>query len=148
MSGGNGQGQSKRIPLRQRRRLSLELVAGAPVAALLWLLLLRWLLGVWSFTFPGIIIAVSAVLAALMNGPEPAASFAYRLWKGLIFCIDWVVTRLVCLFLYYVIFTPVGLVLRLFRVRLLTMKPDPAADSYWRGQAGNEPDPASYLRQY
>ncbi|NBD39023.1 MAG: hypothetical protein GVY10_10680 [Verrucomicrobia bacterium] len=123
-------------------------MAGAPVAALLWLLLLRWLLGVWSFTFPVIIIAVSAGLAVFMNGPEPAASFAYRLWKGLIFCIDWVVTRLVCLFLYYVIFTPLGLGLRLFRVRLLKMKPDSAADSYWREQTGTEPTPASYLRQY
>jgi hypothetical protein len=136
------------IPLTRRRRLSLELVAGAPIAALLWLLLLRWILGSWSYPFPLLILAVSGVLALFLNGPEPLASFAYRFWKGFIFCIDWTVTRLVCGLLFYGLFTPVGWLLRLFGVRLLRIHADPAAGTYWRvSQTGNR-KAASYLRQY
>lgn len=137
-----------RIPLSRRRRLALELVAGAPVAALLWLLLLRWILGQWSFAFPGIIVAVSAVLALLMVGPEPGGTLAYRLWKGFILCIDWLITRLVCLLLYYLLFTPLGLVLRLVRGPLLPMKTEPHAESYWHTTGTLPPEPASYFRQY
>ncbi len=136
------------IPLARRRRLSLELVAGAPVAALLWLLLLRWILGVWSFGFPVVILAVSVVLALLMNGPAPVASFAYRFWKGFIFCIDWLVTRVVCLLLYYFLFTPVGWLLRLCRIPLLRMNTAPAGPSYWNEKAPGEDGPSPYLRQY
>lgn len=131
-----------------RRRLARELVIGAPVAGLLWLLILRVFLGTWSFTFPLVIVAVSVVLALLMIGPEPLGSPAYRFWKGLVFAIDWVVTRVVCLFLYYLIFTPLGWVLRLFGVRLLDLKRQPGAKSYWRKVSPPTGDRRHYFRQY
>jgi hypothetical protein len=59
-----------------------------------------------------------------------------------------VVTRVVCLFLYYLIFTPVGLVLRLLRVSLLRMETDPRAKTYWRKVSPPADDQRHYFRQY
>ncbi|MGC9451858.1 MAG: hypothetical protein ACP5I4_10460 [Oceanipulchritudo sp.] len=139
---------TSRITFQNRRRLARELVIGAPVAGLLWLLILRVFLGEWSLGFPLVIVGFSLVLALVMIGPEPGGSLAYRFWKGLIFVIDWAVTRVVCLFLYYLIFTPLGLVLRLLRVPLLRMRTDPTAATHWRKVSPPADDRRHYFRQY
>ena len=131
-----------------RRRLARELVIGAPVAGLVWLLILRVFLGEWSFGFPLVIVCFSLVLALVMIGPEPTGTLAYRFWKGLIFAIDWVVTRVVCLFLYYLIFTPLGLFLQLLRVPLLHMRTVPNATTHWRKVSPPADDRRHYFRQY
>jgi len=116
-----------------RLRLARELVLGAPVGAAVWLLLLRLIIGEWTWVFPGVIIGVSLLVAATVtSGVEPVASGAYRGWKGLVHAIDWLVTRVVCALLYFGLFTPVALVLKLLRVSLLDMRPDRATTSYWR----------------
>lgn len=138
----------KTIPAIDRRRLARELVIGAPVAALAWLLILFLVTGGWSFGFPLVILGFSGVLALLMIGPEMPGSGAYHLWKGLVFLIDWVVTRLVCLVLYYGIFTPVGWLLRLFGVSLVDRKLYPERRSYWIKCSPADDGKRHYFRQY
>jgi hypothetical protein len=136
------------VGIADRRRLARELVIGAPVAGLVWLLILRVFLGEWSFVFPLVIVGFSLVLALLMIGPAPAGSVAYRFWKGLVFAIDWVVTRLVCLLLYYLIFTPLGLALRLLRVPLLGRRDRCDPGSHWRKVSPPADARRHYPRQY
>ena len=136
------------ITIEQRRRLARELVVGAPVAGLLWLLALRVFLGGWSIGFPLIFVFFSLTLALMMIGPEPLGLPAYRFWKALVCGIDWVVTRLVCLLLYYLIFTPLGLVLRLLRVQLVQMRGESGAATHWRKVSPPADDRRHYFRQY
>lgn len=133
------------VALGERKRLARELVLGAPVAGLLWLLLLRLFLGEWSFTFPGAIVLFSFVLALLMIGPASVGTLAFRFWKGLVFCIDWLVTRIVCLLLYFLLITPVGLVVRIFRG---TKTSGQSAASNWQKASPASGDKRHYFRQY
>lgn len=119
------------ISRKQRTQLARDLVIGAPVAALLWLLLLRLILGTWNPVFPLIIIGFSLLVAAMALCPDPIGTIAFRFWKTLVFVIDWSITRLCCAFLYFFIFTPLGWLLKLLRVPLLDNKPDPQCPSLW-----------------
>ena len=136
------------ITVQKRRRLARELVIGAPVAGLVWLLLLRTFLGEWSYGFPLVIVGFSVLLALVMIGPEPCGSLAYRFWAGLVSAIDWAVTRVVCLLLYYVIFTLLGVVLRVLGVRLLQMKAGPDSSSNWQKVSPAADERRHYFRQY
>ena len=46
----------------------------------------------------------------------------YILWMRLAFILAWVNTRIILVILFYLIFTPVGLAIRLFRIDLLERK--------------------------
>lgn len=131
-----------------RKRQAREVLVGAPVAAIVWLLLIRLIGGTWSFGFPVAIMAFSGLLSALMVGPEPLATFAYRFWKGLLFLIDWIVSRVVCLVLYYLLITPMGILLRLFRVRLLNLKDEDSKASQWRKVSPSSDPRRQYFRQF
>lgn len=136
------------IPPAQRRRTALQVAVGAPFAGLIWLLIIRLVSGTWSLGFPLTIVGVSCSLALLMLVREPVGSLACRIWTGLIFVIDWVVTRVLCAMLYYLIFTPLGLVLRVLGVPLLKLKADPGASSYWEKGSPRRDDGRHYFRQY
>ena len=138
----------KRIEKRERRRLARELVIGAPVAGLVWLLVLRIFLGEWSLGFPLLIVGFSLVLALVMAGPDPPGSGAWHFWKGLVFGIDWVVTRVVCALLYYLVFFPLGVILRVLRVPLVRLRGDPAAPTHWQKVSPPPDARRHYFRQY
>jgi hypothetical protein len=59
--------------------------------------------------------------------------------------IGWVVSHLLLAAIFYLLFLPIGLVLRMTGHDPLQLKP-PAGNSLWKTPAGKT-DPASYLRQ-
>jgi hypothetical protein len=141
--------ETDRIVGRQeRRRLAREVLIGAPVAGILWLLLIRLFTGDWSLVFPAIIVGFSIVLAACMVSPDPLGTGAYRFWRGLVGIIDWIITRIVCAFLYYLIFTPLGLILRLLRVPLLSLKLRPPEESCWVDVKEKSAPGKHFFKQY
>ena len=58
-------------------------------------------------------------------------SLIYRLWVGLFYPIGWIVSHLVMTLLYYVVFTPVGLLMRATGHDPLTRSFDSGMKSYW-----------------
>ena len=58
-------------------------------------------------------------------------SFIYRLWIGLFYPIGWIISHLVMSLLYYLVFTPVGLLMRATGHDPLTRSFDSAMKSYW-----------------
>lgn len=56
----------------------------------------------------------------------------YCLWMRLAFVLSWVNTRIILLLVFFLIFTPIGLVLKLLRKDLLDRKIDKDKDSYWQ----------------
>jgi hypothetical protein len=60
--------------------------------------------------------------------------------------IGFVVSHLVLGLIYYLVFTPVGLIMRLFRYDPLARRFEPQASSYWKARPNPKPV-ASYFRQ-
>jgi hypothetical protein len=73
--------------------------------------------------------------------------YFYIFWIKLARCLSWVNTRILLGLMFYGIFTPLGLFLRLFRIDLLERKFDRASDSYWKSRMGKKIPPTDYHRQ-
>ena len=71
----------------------------------------------------------------------------YSVWYALTACIGIVVANLVFMLLYYVLFTPLGLFMRLIGRDALSLKSKKDCASYWK-DAPPTPPATSYFRQY
>lgn len=71
------------------------------------------------------------VFFILAQAREPLLKPIYRIWMGLAFCLGWVNTRVILLLVYYLVVTPIALMMRLFRKDLLNLKLGKDAESYW-----------------
>ncbi len=71
----------------------------------------------------------------------------YGAWMGLAFALAWVNTRLLLLLLFVLVFTPVGLLLRLLRKDLIDRKFTRRA-SYWHRKEKTPFDPKRYEHQF
>ncbi len=56
----------------------------------------------------------------------------YAFWMRLAFILSWINTRVILFLIFYLVFTPIGLTLRLFRVDLLDKRIDRNSETYWR----------------
>jgi hypothetical protein len=72
----------------------------------------------------------------------------YIFWMKLAFVLGWINTRLILTILFYLIFTPIGICLRLFKADLLERKIDNKIESYWLKKEGAAFKPADYERQF
>ena len=70
-----------------------------------------------------------------------------RVWMGLATVLGWVNTRIILSLLFYVVLTPVGLILRLFRDPLDRQMGDGRA-SYWVRKEPTPVDPKAYENQF
>ncbi len=113
-----------------------------------------------------------AVIAAVIywkgNHPERAAWFlaisvlflgtgltvpqvlkpAHKIWMGLAFFMGWVMSRLILSALFYLIVSPIGLIMRLFSKDFLDVRIDRQAASYWSKREEKETPRERYLRLY
>ncbi len=72
----------------------------------------------------------------------------YIFWMKLAFILGWINTRLILFILFYLVFTPIGLVMRLFRIDLLDRKIEKNKESYWRKKERSGFSPLNYQRQF
>ena len=95
----------------------------------------------------GTLVALGA-LSGLLALVAPAA--VRPLYVGLVvitFPIGFVVSHVILAVLYYLVLTPIGLLMRLFGYDPMQRRLDPAAPSYWEDKAPVT-DVKSYFRQY
>jgi hypothetical protein len=98
--------------------------------------------------------ALAATFAALALGLGIPGLLAPRIlkpvfvgWMVLAFPIGWAVSHLMLALMFYALFTPIGLVMRLAGRDPLALRPGPPSDSYWTPK----PPPGDvrrYFRQY
>jgi len=69
----------------------------------------------------------------------------YIFWMKLASVLSWINTRLILLLMFYLIFAPIGLILKLTGKDLLDKKIDRFKESYWKKK---ETGTASYERQF
>ena len=67
-----------------------------------------------------------------------ALSPVYRAWMRVAHALAWINTRVLLIFLYYVMFTLVGLIMRLVRRDILKRRVNRSTKSYWHELGGKE----------
>ncbi|MGE5197259.1 MAG: SxtJ family membrane protein [Deltaproteobacteria bacterium] len=72
----------------------------------------------------------------------------YRFGMLMSLILSWIITRIVLLVMFYVIFTPLGLIMRLFNPDILEKKIDRNKESYWKEKEKKEFNPADYEKLF
>ncbi len=72
----------------------------------------------------------------------------YFLWMKFAFILSWINTRVILFIIFYLIFMPIGLVMKLFRVDLLDRKIDKNKNSYWHKMPKRTFNQLSYEKQF
>ena len=72
----------------------------------------------------------------------------YLVVKKIVYLVGWAAGQLVLLLLFYIIFTPLGLAIRMFRVDLLERRIEKGKRSYWKEVKEGEFRSISYERQF
>lgn len=94
------------------------------------------------------LIAGAAILAGVAGIVKPATVRPYYLaWMVAVYPIGWVMSHLILAGVYYLVLTPIGLLLRLTGRDPMQRRPDSEATSYWQ-QRPERDNPDRYFRQY
>jgi hypothetical protein len=96
----------------------------------------------------GVALGVLAVVIGVPGLIKPAAvRWLFVGWMVLAFPIGWLVSQIVLLLMYYLMFTPVAVLFRLRGRDPLCRRPAPGRSSYWTPKQTPQ-DVRSYFRQY
>ena len=96
---------------------------------------------------PAIVLWCVAAIGLLEFAVPGSMRPVYVLWMCLAMPIGWTVSHLLLLAVYYLVLTPIGLILRLLRHDPLDRRFDRLATSYWIPHAPAT-DVARYFKQY
>ena len=92
---------------------------------------------------------IVAVLLIVCDWAVPAIlKPLYFVWMAFAALLGWIMTRVILGILFYIIFTPIGVIGRLLGKRFLDLRWKAAADSYWEYRKGDRLDPERYEKQF
>jgi hypothetical protein len=104
---------------------------------------------VWSHHRAALILWIIAAIFLLPGLLVPAAlKPGYAVWLKIAAGLAWFNTRLILGLTFYLVFTPLGLIMRLFGKDLISEKWDPQAKSYWIEREAVPFDRERYEKQY
>ncbi len=72
----------------------------------------------------------------------------YIMWMKFAFILSWINTRIILFIIFYLLFTPIGITMRLFGIDLLKRKIDKNNDSYWQEAIKKCLNRKDYERQF
>ena len=104
----------------------------------------------WQFDAPATaqrIWIAGGVLSLVYVVLPPIRRWIFVGWIYAAFPIGWVVSHVLLASIYYLVFTPIGLLLRLIKGDPLERQLDPSAASYWRPHESLR-DVRRYFRQF
>jgi len=85
------------------------------------------------------------LLGALM---PPLARFLHFIWMKLAFFIEWVITRLLMCIIFYLVFAPLGLIMKCLGKDSLDRKIEKEKKTYWKEKVKVPFKPVNYERQF
>ncbi|MFQ5511606.1 MAG: SxtJ family membrane protein [Candidatus Krumholzibacteriia bacterium] len=91
--------------------------------------------------------SVGTLLALLFYAIPPLRIPLYLGWMRAFFPVGWTFSHLVLIVIYYLVVTPIGLVMRLFGYDPMKRRLDPGAATYWV-EHRTAAELARYFRQY
>jgi hypothetical protein len=97
----------------------------------------------WVWTASAAVFFVLTGLAA-----QPVLKPLYIAWMAFAFILGWINTRLLLGVFFYLMVTPIGLLLRLTGKDLLDKKIDRPAKTYWKKREKKEFEPSRYERLF
>jgi hypothetical protein len=71
-----------------------------------------------------------------------------KVWMTLALMMGWVMSRVILTIFFYLVLTPIGVVLKLMRKDLLDVKIDKRVESYWKPKEIRELSPEDFEKQY
>ena len=72
----------------------------------------------------------------------------YWIWMVFAIILGWFMTRLILSLLFYVVFTSIGLTLRLFGKQFLELRWDKSKESYWNSRTNENLQNKNYEKQF
>ena len=72
----------------------------------------------------------------------------YWIWMIFAIILGWVMTRVILSLLFYVVFTPIGLILRFFGKQFLELRWDNSKESYWNFRTNEHLQNENYEKQF
>jgi hypothetical protein len=94
------------------------------------------------------ILAISTVFFILAIISPVMLKPVYITWMSFASISGWINSRLILLIIYYLLMTPINLLMRLFGREALEKKFDKKKESYWRKKEQNEFSLTDYERQF
>jgi hypothetical protein len=94
------------------------------------------------------LLAAAAFFAGSGLVAVPVLRPVYTVWMKFAHALAWVNTRLLLGVFFYVVMTPVGLLMRLFGKDMLEERLDPSATSYWKKREPKPFTPSDYERLF
>jgi hypothetical protein len=92
--------------------------------------------------------AISAIFFVLAFAVPGSLRQVYILWMKLALVLSWVNTRLILFVIFYLMFTPIGLAMKLFNADPLDRKIDKKKESYWGVREKRAFNHLDYERQF
>ena len=132
--------------LAEKRAFAKSIAIGLPIIAMIFGGVGAMKTGawpVWTFWLGGVGGALGALLWRM---PRLAGPF-YAAWHGVAACIGFIVGNSAAAIVYYIVITPVGLLVRAFGRDPLERRFEPGRKSYWK-DAEKVDDAERYFRQY
>jgi hypothetical protein len=93
-------------------------------------------------------VIISLAFLVLANIAPILLKPIYIFWMRLAFILSWINTHIVLLIIFYLIFTPIGLGMKLFGIDSLDRKIEKDKKSYWKKKISNKFNPTDYERQF
>jgi hypothetical protein len=105
-------------------------------------------IGLWPAVFRGEPLRLWALVSAgLLIGPAllvpQILKSVYQVWMVLGHVLGWINTRIILSLIFYAVFTPAGVLMRLFKNDPMRRKPEPSAESY---RVVRQPRPGSHMK--
>ena len=72
----------------------------------------------------------------------------YWVWMIFATILGWIMTRVILSLLFYIIFTPIGLILRFFGKQFLELRWDKSKESYWNYRTNEHLQNEDYEKQF
>ena len=72
----------------------------------------------------------------------------YWVWMIFATILGWIMTRVILSLLFYIIFTPIGLILRFFGKQFLELRWDKSKESYWNFRTNEHLQNKNYEKQF
>lgn len=89
------------------------------------------------------VFATTLVISMVGLAWPPLLRGVFVVWMALVFPIGWVVSHLILIVLFYVVISPVALIMKVLKFDPLQRRRDPNAKTYWQPHS-----PASNAKRY
>lgn len=129
------------------RQFGRILLIGCPLTALAWYCLVRWAYGEWILAVPIWITGIGWAIGTLAFISRALALPFYLVWFFLVAVIDTVVTNTLFISLFYLVISPIALLMKLLGRDFLTRRIEPERETYFL-DAPKAKGPESYYNQF